>query len=182
MSRIGKKPISIPDKVEIIIEDNIVKTKGPKGELKIKVRPEIKVELKNNEIVLAPKNETKKVRAFWGLYRTLIANNIKGVVEGYQKQLEIEGLGYKAEVKGKDLILYVGYSHPVKITPPEGIEFKVEDKVITVSGIDKQLVGQIAAEIRKVRPPEPYKGKGIRYLGETIRRKVGKKAVSATGS
>jgi large subunit ribosomal protein L6 len=183
MSRIGKKPILIPESVEVTIEeDGLVKVKGPKGELSLKLVPEIQIEKKKDQLIVFPQKETKKSKAFWGLYRTLIANNIVGVTKGYQKQLEIEGLGYKAELKGKNLVLHVGFSHPVEIAPPEGIEFQVEGKTITVSGIDKQLVGQVAADIRAVRPPEPYKGKGIRYVGEVIRKKVGKKAVGAEGA
>jgi len=182
MSRIGKKPILIPENVEITTEkDGLVTVRGPKGELSLKLAPEIKIEKKENQLIVFPEKKTKKSKAFWGLYRTLIANNIVGVTKGYQKQLEIEGLGYKAELKGRNLILHVGFSHPVEIIPPEGIEFQVERKVITVSGIDKGLVGQVAADIRAVRPPEPYKGKGIRYLGEVIRKKVGKKAAGAGG-
>jgi len=179
MSRIGKKPIPIPEGVEVKINDNKVIIRGPEGELSKEIRPEIRVEFKEGKIFVLPKSQTKKTNAFWGLSRALIFNMIKGVTEGYQKKLEIEGLGYRASLEGTDLILQVGFSHPVKIKPPEGIKFSVEKNIITVSGIDKELVGQVAAKIRKVRPPEPYKGKGIRYLGEIIRRKAGKKAVTA---
>jgi len=181
MSRIGKKPVAIPDGVEIEINGNVVTVKGPKGELKREIRPEVRVEKKDNQILLAPAKKSKKTKAFWGLFRTLIFNMIKGVKEGYEKKLEIKGVGYKANLEGEDLILNVGYSHPVRIKKPEGITFSVERNIITISGIDKELVGQIAAKIRKVRKPEPYKGKGIRYLGEEVRRKVGKKAVGAEG-
>lgn len=179
MSRIGKKPIEIPKGVEVKIEDNVVIVKGPKGELQKKIRPEIKVEIKENEILVSPEKETKKTNAFWGLTRTLIFNMIKGVTEGYEKKLEIQGVGYKANLEGEDLVLQVGFSHPVKMDKVEGIKFEVEKNIITISGIDKELVGQIAAKIRKVRKPEPYKGKGIRYLGEEVRRKPGKKVVTA---
>ena len=180
MSRIGKKPIEVPSGVEVIINDNEVKIKGPKGTLERKIRPEIKVEVKENKIFVSPKTETKKTKAFWGLTRALLANMVKGVTEGFEKKLEIEGLGYRAQLKGNDLELFVGFTHPVIVKAPEGINFKVDKNIITVSGIDKEKVGQVAANIRKVRPPEPYKGKGIRYLGEQIRRKAGKKAVTTT--
>lgn len=180
MSRIGKKPIIIPEGVEIKLDKNVLKTKGPKGELNLEILPDIKLEINEKEIIVSLKRETKDNRAFWGLTRALIANNIEGITMGFKKQLEIQGLGYKAETNDKGIILNVGFSHLVELAKPEGIDIIVENKIITVSGINKQLVGQVAAEIRKVRPPEPYKGKGIRYLGEIVRRKVGKKA-AATG-
>ena len=179
MSRVGKQPIEIPSGAEVIINDNEVKIKGPKGTLERKIRPEIRIEIKENKIFVFPKTKTKKTRAFWGLTRALLANMVKGVTEGFEKKLEIEGLGYRAQLKGNDLELFVGFTQPVIVKAPEGISFKVEKNIITVSGIDKERVGQVAANIRKVRPPEPYKGKGIRYLGEQIRRKAGKKAVTA---
>jgi len=179
MSRVGKKPILIPENVEVKIEGQKVIIKGPKGELSREIRPEIKVEVKGNQIFVFPKKETKKTKAFWGLTRTLLANAIKGVTEGYEKKLEIEGLGFKALVEGEDLKLLVGFSHPVKIKAPSDIKFLVEKNVITISGIDKAKVGQISATIRRIKPPEPYKGKGIRYQGEIVRRKVGKKAATA---
>jgi len=178
MSRIGKKPILIPENVEVKIDDDIVTVKGPKGELSQEIRPEIKVEVKEKKVFVSPKFQIKKTGAFWGLTRTLIFNLIKGVTEGYEKKLEIEGLGYRVSLEEIDLILQVGFTHPVKIKAPPGIKFSVEKNIITVSGINKELVGQIAAKIRRVRPPEPYKGKGIRYFGEVIRRKAGKKAVT----
>ncbi len=180
MSRIGKKPILIPTGVEIKINNNEVIVKGPKGELKRIVRPEIKVEIKENQIIVSPKKETKKTKAFWGLERTLIFNMIEGVTKGYEKKLELQGVGYRAEMQGEDLVLKVGFSHPVLVKKPEGIKFSVDKNIITVAGIDKEKVGQIAAKIRKIRPPEPYKGKGIRYEGEEVRRKVGKKAIGAS--
>ena len=195
MSRVGKKPILIPENVEAkvveatassptlanarVIEGQKVIIKGPKGELSREIRPEIKVEAKGNQIFIFPKRESKKTKAFWGLTRTLLANMIKGVKEGYEKKLEIEGLGFKALVEGENLELLVGFTHPVKIKAPPDIKFLVEKNVITVSGIDKEKVGQISATIRKVKPPEPYKGKGIRYQGEIVRRKVGKRVVTA---
>jgi len=177
MSRIGKKPIEIPQGVEISIENNLVKVKGPKGELEQYIRPEIKIEKKENEIIVSVGKETKRTSALWGLSRTLIANMIEGVTNGYEKKLEIQGVGYRANLEGEDLVLLVGFSHPVKIEKVAGIKFEVQKLNIIVSGISKELVGQVAARIRAVRPPEPYKGKGIRYEGEYVRRKSGKKAV-----
>jgi len=178
MSRIGKKPILIPEGVEVKIDDRIVIIKGPKGEIQKEFRPEIKIEIKEGKIFVIPHKETKKTNAFWGLSRAYIANMIKGVTEGYEKKLEIEGIGFKAEASQNNLLLSVGFTHPVKIQALEQIKLLVEKNVITVSGVDKELVGQIAAKIRKAKPPEPYKGKGIKYLGEQIRRKEGKKAVT----
>ncbi len=179
MSRIGKKPILIPQGVEIKIEDHKVIIRGPKGELSREIRPEIAVEIKNNYIFVQPKIKTKKTKAFLGTTRTILANMIKGVKDGYEKKLAIEGVGFKALLDGEDLLLYVGFSHPVKIKVPAGIKFSIEKNIISVSGADIELVGQTAATIREVKPPEPYKGKGIRYVDEKIRRKVGKKAVTA---
>ncbi len=181
MSRIGKKPILIPQGVEIKIEGQKVTVKGPKGELSREVRPEIKVVQEDSQLIIAPQKETKETAAFWGLTRALLANDIKGVTEGFVKRLEIEGVGYRAALEGRDLNLQMGFSHPVKIKAPEGITFLVEKNVIIVSGIDKGLVGQTSAKIRAVKPPEPYKGKGIRYEGEQVRRKLGKKAVATAG-
>jgi large subunit ribosomal protein L6 len=179
MSRIGKQPIQIPEGVQIEVKDGEIKVKGPKGELSFEIKPEINIEIEGNQLKVVPKTETKKTKALWGLTRSIIFNLVEGVTKGFKKQLEIRGIGYKATLDGDNLILDVGFSHPVKIKKPEGIEFSVERNIITVSGIDKQLVGEIAARIRKVRPPEPYKGKGIRYLGEKVRTKLGKKAVTA---
>lgn len=178
MSRIGKKPIKIPEGVEVKIEGQKITVKGEKGQLEKEIRPEIGIEEKNGQIFLFPKIETKITKALWGTFRQLIFNMIEGVKKGFQKQLEIEGLGYRAEMDGENLILRVGFSHPVKISPPAGIKISVEKNVITVSGADKELVGQVAAKIRAVKPAEPYKGKGIKYLGEKIIRKVGKKATA----
>jgi len=176
MSRIGKQPISILDQVDVKINDDLMIVKGPKGELKQALVSEIVVEIKEKEIIIKPKNESGS-NAMWGTYRALIANMIKGVVDGFEKKLIFEGVGYRAVVEGKKLVLNLGYSHPIEIDAPNGIEFKVEKNTITISGIDKQLVGEVAANIRDKRKPEPYKGKGIRYDGEIIRRKVGKKAI-----
>lgn len=179
MSRVGKKPIEIPGAVEVKIDGPKVIVKGPKGELQREVRPEVRVETKEGKIFVSPVKETKQTKAFWGLTRTLIFNMLKGVTEGYEKKLEIQGVGYRANLEGEDLVLQVGFSHPVKIKKPEGIEFSVEKNIITVFGINKELVGQTTAKIRKIRPPEPYKGKGIRYFGEQVKRKAGKKVVTA---
>ena len=179
MSRVGKKEILIPDGVKVEVAGNDVLIKGPKGELSFNCRPEIKVELKEEKIFVSPHKETKRTKAFWGLTRALLANAVEGVVKGYEKKLEIQGIGYRASVDGKDLNLQMGFTHPVKIKAPESINFLVEKNIITVSGINKGLVGEIASKIRKIRPPEPYKGKGIRYLGELVRRKAGKKAATA---
>ncbi len=181
MSRIGKQPIIIPKEAAVKIENGIISVKGPKGELSYKMRPEIKAEIKDGSIVVYPILETKKTSAFWGLTRALISNMVKGVTQGYEKRLEIEGIGFKAIVEGKDLVLSLGFTHPVFVKAPEGAQFKVEKNVIVVSGFDKELVGKTAAHIRSLKKPEPYKGKGIRYQGEVVRRKAGKKAVAAGG-
>ncbi len=178
MSRIGKKPIEIPAGVEVKIAGQEVAVKGPKGELSIKVRPEIKVEMKDGKIALSTQIETAK--AFWGLTRALLANMVQGVVKNFEKKLEIVGVGNRAVLEGQTLVLSVGFSHPVKVPAPQGIAFLVEKNIITVQGVDRGLVGQTAANIRKVRPPEPYKGKGIRYFGEYIKIKEGKRAATTT--
>jgi large subunit ribosomal protein L6 len=178
MSRVGKKPILIPENVEVKIESQRVTVKGPKGELQKEFPAKIGIELNENKIFVSPRIEAKKIKALWGTSRVLLANMIKGVAEGFEKKLEIEGLGYKATLEGPDLILSVGFSHLIKIKAPPSIKFSVEKNIITISGIDKELVGQIAAKVRKIRPPEPYKGKGIRYVGEVIRRKAGKKVIT----
>ncbi len=181
MSRIGKKPIIIPDNVEVKIKGQDVIIKGPKGEISKEVPRDIAIDLKDKEILLSPKRKTKKSGALWGLTRALLNNDIKGVTEGFEKELELIGIGYGASVeKEKFLVLEVGFSHKIELEIPEGINISVKKNIITVSGIDKQKVGEIAAKIRKVRPPEPYKGKGIRYLGEKVRRKEGKKVITAT--
>ena len=186
MSRVGKKPIKIPEGVEVKLEEGKISVKGPKGEISREIRPEIKVEIKDEEVLVFPKGtklnprEGKRSRAFWGLTRALIANLIEGVTEGFEKQLEIQGVGYRAVLEKEELVLYVGFSHPVGVKIPQGIQVSVEKNIIKISGIDKELVGQVAANIRKVKEPEPYKGKGIRYVGEAVRRKVGKKAAGTT--
>ncbi|MDP4010290.1 MAG: 50S ribosomal protein L6 [Candidatus Spechtbacteria bacterium] len=178
MSRIGKKPIVIPDKVEVDIEGKKIKTKGPLGELGLELPAELGIEKRDNVLVLELANKTPKNRALWGLFRSLTANTVIGVSEGFEKQLDIEGVGYRAEVKDKDLVMQLGYSHPVIMPVPEGLKVSVEKSTITVSGTDKQKVGQFAADIRSKRKPEPYKGKGIRYKGEYVRRKAGKRAAT----
>lgn len=178
MSRIGKQPIQIPEGVEVKIEPGEIQVKGAKGELKQEISPLIEVISQDKEILVKPKGKSKKELALWGLFRALIFNMVAGVSQGFEKKLEIEGTGYRAALEGKKLVLNLGFSHPIELEAPDDIEFQVEKNLITVSGIDKQLVGQIAAKIRSFRRPEPYKGKGIHYLGEVIRRKVGKKASS----
>jgi len=178
MSRIGKKEILIPTGVEVTINGQEISVKGPKGSLKMVSVSEIAVEKKDNQISFTPKKMDLKSKALWGLTRTLVSNMVEGVTKGFEKKMEINGVGFKAATEGKKLILSVGLSHTVDIVAPEGIEFKVEKNVITVSGIDKGLVGQVSAEIRRVKKPEPYKGKGIRYVGEIIKKKLGKKAAA----
>ncbi|MFW0837628.1 MAG: 50S ribosomal protein L6 [Candidatus Komeilibacteria bacterium] len=180
MSRVGKQPIIIPEKVSIKIDGNQVMVKGPKGELSMLVAPHVTITLSDKEAVVHIENEdNKKQRALWGTTRSNLQNLVSGVSEGFSKQLEINGVGYKAAVQGKKLVLNVGYSHPVEYDAPAGIEFAVEKNIISISGIDKQLLGKVAAEIRAVRKPEPYKGKGIKYIDEVIRRKAGKMAKGA---
>jgi large subunit ribosomal protein L6 len=192
MSRVGKKPIIIPPGVEVKIDGGKVSVKGPRGEISKEFRPEIGISLAGDKISLSLKSEesgkqkfvgsqAKKIKSFWGLTRMLIANMIEGVTAGFEKKLEIEGVGFKAEATEKELVLSVGFSHPVKLEIPEGVKVALDKKTIIVSGIDKESVGQFASNIRKTKPPEPYKGKGIRYAGEIIRRKVGKKVVTAGG-
>lgn len=177
MSRIGKKIITIPTGVTLDIKGNLMTVKGPKGELNLKLNPRVSVVLENNTAQVGVPNENNtNDRALWGTFGSLIRCMIKGVVEGYKKQLEINGVGYKAAMKGSDLVLEVGYSNSVAVKPPAGIKFSVEKNIITVEGIDKQAVGEMAATIRKVRKPEPYKGKGIKYIDEIIKRKEGKTA------
>jgi large subunit ribosomal protein L6 len=177
MSRIGKQPIAVPDGVEITIEPDLVKVKGPKGELEERVSREIGVAQENGEILVTRSTDRGEHRALHGLTRSLIANMVEGVTNGFEKRLEIQGVGYRAQLQGRKLVLALGYSHPVEIEAPEGIEFEVPNPTrIAVRGISKQAVGEVAANIRKQRPPEPYKGKGIRYEGEYVARKVGKRA------
>lgn len=175
MSRIGKKIIPIPKGVQVIIQDQEIVVKGPKGELKQSISPLIAIDQKENSLVLTKREQSRQAQQLYGLSRTLVNNSVVGVSEGFDQKLEITGVGYRSQMEGSTLILNMGYSHPVNIIPPAGITIKVEKNTsITVSGINKELVGQVAANIRSVRPPEPYKGKGIRYENEIIKRKVGK--------
>jgi large subunit ribosomal protein L6 len=177
MSRIGKLPVPVPQGVTVDIKKNLVTVKGPKGELSRDLPPEITLKQENGQIVATRHSDHRLHRAKHGLTRALLNNMVVGVSDGFNRRLQIEGVGYRAALEGDNLILNVGYSHPVVIEPPEGINFEITDRngrQLVVSGIDKEVVGEIAARIRRVRPPEPYKGKGIRYEGETIRRKAGK--------
>ncbi|MDP2641070.1 MAG: 50S ribosomal protein L6 [Candidatus Yanofskybacteria bacterium] len=182
MSRIGKRPIQIPPGVQVALEGTLVTIQGPKGKLSREIRPEIKVQQQDGTLIVEPAyperkgREALKAKALWGLSRTLLDNMVKGVTEGYEKKLEIEGIGYKAALEGTALVLSVGFTHPVRFEAAPGIVFAVEKNVVTVSGIDKEEVGKWAAQIRSTRPAEPYKGKGIKYEGERVRRKEGKKA------
>ena len=176
MSRIGKRPVAIPSGVSAAIEGNTLSVKGPKGTLTLGMRDEIAYAVEDGQISVKPANDGRAARAFWGMQRTLVSNLIEGVTNGYTKTLDITGVGYRALAQGKNLRLQLGYSHDVNYAVPEGIEIKTPDNTtVEISGIDKQKIGQVAAEIRRWRKPEPYKGKGIRYRGEYIFRKEGKK-------
>ena len=177
MSRLGKIPTAIPNGVEVSVADNTLSVKGPKGTLSKPVHKEVTIEVADNEVKVAPVKDTKLSLSLWGTFSSHVKNMIHGVTEGFEKKLEIEGVGYRAEMKGRTLVLNVGFSHPVELEVPEGLEATVEKNVITLTGADKEALGQFAANVRKVRKPEPYKGKGIRYEGEYINRKQGKKAV-----
>lgn len=175
MSRIGKLPVPVPAGVKAELNGKHLKLTGPKGTLEREFRPEIDIALENNEVVVTRPNEMQQTRAYHGLTRALVATMVEGVSKGYETVLQIEGVGYRAAMKGKNLALSVGHSHPVELEPPAGITYAVDGtQTIKIAGIDKQLVGQTAANVRKIRPPEPYKGKGIRKQGEVIRRKEGK--------
>ena len=177
MSRVGKRPIAVPPKTEVSYDGFEVRVKGPRGALAQRIHPEMKLEIGKDQIEVQRPSDGRLHRALHGLTRQLVANMVQGVTEGFTRQLEIVGVGYRAEVTGKRLVLQLGFSHPVVVVPPEGITFQVEGQNrVTVSGIDKQLVGELAARIRRLRRPEPYKGKGIRYVGEHVRRKAGKTA------
>jgi len=176
MSRIGKKAIAIPSGVTLAVEGQTVSVKGPKGELSWTVAEEIGLRLDGGELSFAPRQDTARARAMWGLSRTLVNNMVVGVTKGYEEVLELVGVGYRAALKGRSLAMQLGFSHEVDVPPPPGITFATPRPVeVRISGIDKQLVGETAASIRKIRPPEPYKGKGVRYAGEAVRRKEGKK-------
>ncbi len=175
MSRIGKLPVLIPEKVTVEVGDKLVRVKGPKGELEQHILPVVTVKIEDGNVVVTRSGETKEHRSAHGLTRTLVSNMIEGVSKGFRKSLEINGVGYRAAKAGENLNLTLGYSHPVSYAAPQGISFAVEGTTkVHIDGIDKQRVGQVAAEIRDLRPPEPYKGKGIRYEGEVVRKKLGK--------
>jgi large subunit ribosomal protein L6 len=176
MSRIGKKPIAIPAGVTLTLDGQTVTVKGPKGQLSWTVVEEITLKHENGELTLAPRDDSPRARAMWGLSRSLVGNMVHGVSNGYEEVLELVGVGYRAAMKGQSLSMQLGFSHDVDIPPPAGITFAVPRQTeVRIAGIDKQLVGETAARIRRIRPPEPYKGKGVRYAGEKVRRKEGKK-------
>ncbi|MHB1953955.1 MAG: 50S ribosomal protein L6 [Sulfobacillus sp.] len=175
MSRIGKMPIAIPSDVEVVVDGQTVRVKGPKGSLERTLRPNVRVNIEQSRIIVVPVDESGETRAQWGLSRTLVANMVEGVSKGFQRHLELAGVGYRASKQGTKLVLTVGFSHPVEIEPPLGVDFEVPNPTnVFVNGYDKETVGAVAAKVRGVRPPEPYKGKGIHYKGERIIRKVGK--------
>ncbi|MEB3215468.1 MAG: 50S ribosomal protein L6 [Nostocales cyanobacterium 94392] len=176
MSRIGKQPITLPSKVQVTINGAKVSVKGPKGELSRELPTQVSVSQEGETLTVSRQDDSRVARQMHGLSRTLVSNMVEGVSKGFQRQLKLQGVGYRAQLKGRDLVLNVGYSHPVEIPPPEGVQFAIEEKgvAIVVSGYDKEVVGNTAARIRAVRPPEPYKGKGIRYDNEIVRRKAGK--------
>ena len=177
MSRIGKKPVPIPDKVTVNIDGQNLTVKGPKGELSLSVHPDITVTQEDGNLIVTRPSDERQHRALHGLTRALVANLVDGVSQGFVRSLTVEGVGYSGEIRGKDLVMRLGYSHEIVVQPPENISFEVEGRnptTVRVRGIDKQVVGQVAANIRKLRPPEPYLGKGVRYSDEVIRRKAGK--------
>ena len=178
MSKVGKKPVEIPEDVKVDINEGKITVNGPKGKLEKILPSEVSLEKKDNVLVVGFKGSKEK-KALWGTWRSHIFNMLEGVKRGFEKRLKVEGVGWKAIIEGGNLVLNVGFSHPVKISPPEGISFSTEKNIIIVSGPDKELVGNVSAKIRKVRPPEPYKGKGVRYEDEVVRKKAGKKAVTA---
>lgn len=177
MSRIGKNSITIPSGTQVTANDGTLSVKGPLGELSKSVHEAVEVKVDGSEVAVTPKNNTKLARSLWGTFASHVQNMVKGVNEKYQKQLEVRGVGYKVDLQGKELKLQVGFSHPVMIAIPDGLDVTVEKLIVTISGIDKEQVGQFAANVRAVKKPEPYKGKGIRYVGEYVREKQGKKAV-----
>lgn len=181
MSKVGKKSIQIPQGVEVKIGDEILEVKGPKGTLNLEVHPLANVSLEENELKVKRARKTKEANAIWGLTRALVANMVLGVTQGYEKKLELQGVGFRMSLQGRKLVMALGFSHPVEAEIPEGLEAKIEENnILSISGIDKQKVGQFAAEIRGLKKAEPYKGKGFRYQGEKVRRKVGKKATTAS--
>ncbi|HMB17303.1 MAG TPA: 50S ribosomal protein L6 [Candidatus Paceibacterota bacterium] len=183
MSRIGKSPIKIPEDINVKVDDGVVSISDKKDKLEISILPFVEVEIKDDEVLVKKQNDEKQTRSNWGTLRALIANAVKGLEEGFEKTLLLEGVGYRMNEQGKDLKLELGFSHPIIYKKPEGIEFELESKnKLTVRGYDKQKVGEVAAEIRSYRPVEPYKGKGFRYKDEVVRRKAGKKAVTGEGA
>lgn len=178
MSRIGKKPVIVPTGVSATLQANVVSVKGPKGTLSFPHAPEVKVTFSDNTFTVTKVGESKRAAAIWGTTTKLIGNMIEGVTNGFQKQLELQGVGFRMAVQGRKLNLALGFSHPVEVAIPEGLEAKIEGLILSISGIDKQKVGQFAAEVRGLKPVEPYKGKGFRYVGELVRRKEGKKATA----
>jgi large subunit ribosomal protein L6 len=176
MSRIGKKPIAIPSGVSVTLDGNTIGVKGPKGQLSYTAPDEVKVSQGADGLTFAPANDSQRARGMWGLSRTLTSNMVDGVTKGFEENLELVGVGYRAAMKGRNLTLQLGFSHDIDFPPPEGVTFaSAKPTEIKISGIDKQVVGETAARIRRIRPPEPYKGKGVRYAGEAVRRKEGKK-------
>jgi large subunit ribosomal protein L6 len=181
MSKIGKLPIALKNGINVTITDNLVHVTGIKGEMSYTLPKGIKISQEETQLVVAREKDSKELRAMWGLARAQVANMVTGVDLGFEKKLELQGVGYRAQVQGNELVLSLGFSHPVKFSPKEGIKISVADNIITIAGINKMLVGELAANIRAVKAPEPYKGKGIRYVGEIVRRKAGK-AAKAVGA
>jgi large subunit ribosomal protein L6 len=181
MSRVGRKIIPVPSGVSVELADRVVKVKGPKGELNYRLLPGLEVEIGDGTVQVHQNSAEKNARAFWGLTRALINNMVVGVSEGYRKGLELVGTGYRAELKGSNLVLHLGYSHPIEYPIPKGVAAKIEGSKIFLESIDKQLIGQVAADVRSFRPPEPYKGKGVRFEGERVKHKAGKSA-AGTGA
>lgn len=179
MSRLGKKGIEIPKGTEVNFDSGVVKVKGPKGQLELNIKPKVSVSVSDNIVSLNADDSNKEAKTLWGTYSSIISNMIEGVNDGFQKKLIVEGVGFKVEVKGKEIEMQLGYSHPIIMDIPDGIDVSVNKNEITIDGVDKELVGQFAANIRSQKKPEPYKGKGIRYADEVIRRKEGKRAVTA---
>lgn len=180
MSRVGKKPIIVPKEVEVRLDGEILSVKGPKGELRRLIHPKVGLDINGSQITLSISDNTKESRSIFGLFRSLIANMVLGVTEGFKKSLELIGVGYKVEHSGNQLVFNLGYSNPIKYDIPKGIDVQLDQKSkIVLSGVDKELLGTVAAKIRSFRPPEPYKGKGVKYLGELVRRKAGKAGVKA---
>ena len=179
MSRIGSQKIAIPDSVQIAFQKGVLTIKGPKGELKRQIREEVTFNIEEKEMTAEKKTETRLANKLWGTYASHAKNMIIGVTEGYKKEMEVRGIGYRTEMKDNQLVLHVGFSHPVTFDTPEGLQVSVKDMTITIEGIDKEKVGQFAAKVRRVKKPDPYKDKGVRYVGEVVRRKQGKKAEAA---